>query len=470
MKFRVCHVMAGTLAAFWAYGAMASFGRDGGWQPIATSHREAAFIPEVEGFADQVAYDVRGNLHFVYVASAPGERGSAVYYRHLDRSAGVPGPALPLPSSGEVNLAPMLRLDEEGRVHITWLEVSPREDRNVVRYARLIGEKLAVDALQGFPVGRAKPYPRLEIAPGGRNLWCLFAVGEKRQPWKIVVMGSTDGGDQWAAAGELACGLSCGDRRIRTLRAPESQAWLVIWSRRVEAREQVMARLWTPVSGWMPEQVVSDPEDGMVRSPRVTSKGDTVAVGWEIRRLNQRRVAVDISTDGGRTWGTDRTWTMDAEQGDFGLFRQGGRFHVVQWETVGPRLSPRSVIRVWPVEESTPSAGEKIFEMEGAIVEMAVAPNGEGLTLVGLVQRLDEPLRLMKLDGGSQEPSWLDLEGRGVYYDRLGVSQGAFGGRFVAGFRRHRPVGFMRGASMENAVLILAELEAAESVESEPGG
>jgi hypothetical protein len=437
---------------------------------LATSHREGAYLPEPEGLADQMAYDPNGNLHFVYTAAVPGQKSSEIFYRRLDRSTGILGPAFPLPSSSDVNVAPGLRLDDAGRVHVTWLEVSPREDRNLVRYARLLGSELAVEMVHSFDVGSAKPNPRLEIAGGGSSLWCLFAVGETGKPWKFAAMKSVDRGHHWALEEELFCGLSCGDRRIRTLHVTESEGWLAVWSRRTETGEQVVARLWASPSGWTPEQVVSDGGGGVVLSPRVAAHGNAVAVAWEIRRLNRRQIAADHSPNGGRSWGQDRVWELDAERGDFDLFFHGGRFSLLEWGVEGPLLSPLSRIRTWALESSKTPSNEIALELEGAIRELALARHPEAVTVVGLVQSLDEPLRLMLVDGGLGEPRWIDLDGRGVYYDGLGVSQGAFGGRFVAGFRRHRPVGFMRGASLDNAMLILAELEAAESVESGPGG
>jgi hypothetical protein len=51
----------------------------------------------------------------------------------------------------------------------------------------------------------------------------------------------------------------------------------------------------------------------------------------------------------------------------------------------------------------------------------------------------------------------LDLEGVAVYDAALGVSQGAFGGRFVARVRKSVPVPLMREATVENPLGVLVE-------------
>lgn len=467
-KFRLSYLLATSagLLALPFVGPSATVGAEAvdrapAWRPVASSHGEVSYAPEPGNPTQQIAYDQAGNLHFVYSAIPSGGRGTEIFYRRFDRVGQAVGSPILLPSDSEFNVAPVILVESNGRAHVSWLEVSASEDRNRVRYVRLDGKDPAIDATRVFDVGEAKPFPNLALSPDGAFLWCVFAAIDGRS-WQFRVFESASRGEAWEKRADLECGLSCGDRKMRVAVDPESGSVLLVWTRRSETGEAVMAKAWSQREGWAAETVqINDGAEGMFAEPQVLMAGGRTVAAWEIRRLNQRRIAVDWSFDGGRTWQKDQILEVGGDQAGYRLFLdREGTVTVAGWRTPPPRPQVESFVWLWSPMAEEPGGASEIWKVDGRIREMERVPLAERRVLTGVVETGRDAQRLVVLDlAAVEKPFWVDLEGAGVYYDYLGVSQGAFGGKFVAGVRELRPVPLMRGASFGKPTLALAEVD-----------
>jgi hypothetical protein len=426
---------------------------------VLTSAEFLAASPDAGGAIDRAAQDKDGNIHVVYPAARPGSEGVDLHYQRFDRESGTVGAAVPLPSDTPFNFSPSLLTDSDGRVHVTWVGISANQEENQVRYARLTGRGSALELGLAFPVGIAKPFSRLVQSPDGSKLWLVYPELDG-DAWRYSVQASTDAGETWHFEARFDCGMSCNDRLIEVAVNPESGRLVWAWLGRFANGERVLVRTWTATDGWSSEPVVvNDGAEGTLSGLQVLDLGTEVVLVWESARLNDRRVWLDRSRDGGQSWGLDISLPLEESfAGVFFVRLDDGTGALAGWYSPPPR--PHFSTRLWLRRLGPDGFGDpkEIWNGEVQMVEVIPIQGRNVALLVGILQvgLTSQKLAVLPL-GSAGSPEWIDLLSEGASFDALMTGSSLLDGRFLVGARRSLPIPGMRGATLGNPSVVLFE-------------
>lgn len=408
---------------------------------------------------EHLAYDASGTIHAVFSASS-ATGGVDIFYRRVGRQVG-PEPAFPVSGWARSNRDPVLLMDSKGSVHLAWGEIEGIEGAKGLRYVKLSREYLAVEESHFIVTGSDPSPPQLLSSPAGDVLWWIYVApqDEDFENFEFRIHESRDFGRSWDPVVSLSCGGYCGDGRLHP--AVSGDGLVVLWTRRGSRGFEVVSRMWNPDRGWAGEDLtVSDAARGTIVNLDVRTAGGRAMALWQERRMNHRQIAMAFATGGTGGWGENVVIETDSGLVDARFWvGDSGEVQVLGWEisSIGVRRSSRA----WsfPVsDQGTPGDRRLLWETDHRLLQLTAAPLGNRLVLVGLLEGGREGRKVFRfLPDKAEQPSWVDVGDAAGYYDGLGVSQGAFGGRFAVGVRSGHEISGIHGSALAQVKLMLVE-------------